>query len=152
MFAEVAVFGNAESARSSSRCGGVDKLRRDDIAGIGHGPWPQGDGVEQREEARVQTDTQHQGRTGGDREAWLGAQAPEGVANVLPQAVDPGTNPNGARGLARERDIAHIPMAHDPGFRRRESRPLPVALLHGTVKFDFLGQFGVESSVANPGT
>src|SRR6185503_918066 len=103
---QIAVFGNAESARPSSSGGGVDIMRRDDATGIGHGPGTQGDGVEEREEAGVQADTQDQNRAGGDREAWLAAQAAQGVANVLLQAVEPDGNPDLPRAFARTRDAA----------------------------------------------
>ena len=115
-------------------------MRRDDAAGIGHGPGTQGDGVEEGEKAGVEADTQHRRRAA--------AMVKPGWPRRLRQAKRTSCrrpSSHTAIQISRERSRASVML---PISRRLSSvasvsvSPISssYALFHGAVKLQLLRQ------------
>ena len=106
----------------------VAEIEPDHARGIlDAGPRPQHDAGEDGDERRVQADDRGQHQQDDRRESRLAPQVAARVDRVLPDALEPRPDPDGAALFTRERRVAEAAPA-----------------AHGAMKLHLLGEFGFD--------
>ena len=116
---------------------------------IGQPPRLQQQRVHEREERRVHADAQRQRGQRRQREPRAAPQASGGVADVLPDALNPRRDPHLAGRFARRQDMAEPLRAEVAGLVRRGAGRPQAVLGHGAVHVELVPQLRVEIPIAD---
>jgi len=115
---------------------GIGVSQRSDQNRIGHA-----------EDRRIRADANSQRKGGGESKKRIAPQAAHGVGHVLPDALKPRRQPDGACSLSRLSLVAHRTPRGVTGRRRPKSAFLEFALRQSTMELHLLGQFRGHSPV-----
>jgi hypothetical protein len=107
--------------------------------------------LEEREQARVHADGEHEHGNRRQRMDRLPRERPDAVAGVLDHALEPWRAPDPARLLAHQRHVAKRAPGGGAGLAGRHAGRIELLALHRLMNAQLLLKVGIEMPVPNPG-